>query len=445
MKKFTLKNLLATAALLVAGSAFAAQSVSQDFTTNDMGLPTKNAKEESTVTTETGTWTIFNAKYNSYGDGSLMVYGTDGYVILPTVDFVVGSIDVTIQKGASAALKIALYAGDELVKEVAINANAEAQKETFLLQNQTAGTVYKLLTTNKNAQYANITINEVSAEPAIIADKTTLAFGAGLNGTTSQSINVVGSNLSGEIAVAFTGEQASMFSAEPATLPAEGGALSVTFTAGAAGTAQAVLTLTSGEKTVEVPMSAIVAAHAGTEADPLDVQDVITLNNTAAGPFWVKGTIKGCAANGGALSEADAVASNIALGEEGVETYIPVELKSNTEIRTALNLLDNPGNLNKTVSVYGELTGYFSYTGVKNVTEYKLDDSAVKGVEAAAVNVTAYAGNIYVAGNGEAVAVYNIAGAKVADGVADGSAIAVNAKGVMIVKAGSTVVKTIVK
>ncbi len=445
MKKFTLKNLLATAALLVAGSAFAAQSVSQDFTSAEMGLPTANAKEESTVTTETGTWTIFNAKYNSYNGGSLMVYGTDGYVILPTVDFVVGSIDVTIQKGASAALKIALYAGDELVKEVAINANAEAQKETFLLQNQTVGTVYKLLTTNKNAQYANITINEVSADPAIIADKTALAFGAGLNGTATQSINVVGSNLSGEIAVAFTGEQASMFSAEPATLPAEGGALSVTFTAAAAGTAQAVLTLTSGEKTVEVPMSAIVAAHAGTEADPLDVQDVITLNNAAAGPFWVKGTIKGCAANGGALSEADAVASNIALGEEGVETYIPVELKSNTEIRTALNLLDNPGNLNKIVSVYGELTGYFSYTGVKNVTEYKLDDSAVKGVEAAAVNVTAYAGNIYVAGNGEAVAVYNIAGAKVADGVADGSAIAVNAKGVMIVKAGSTVVKTIVK
>ena len=69
----------------------------------------------------------------------------------------------------------------------------------------------------------------------------------------------------------------------------------------------------------------------------------------------------------------------------------------------------------------------------------------MKGVEAAAVNVTAYAGNIYVAGNGEAVEVYNIAGAKVADGVANGSAIAVNAKGVMIVKAGTTVVKAIVK
>ena len=73
------------------------------------------------------------------------------------------------------------------------------------------------------------------------------------------------------------------------------------------------------------------------------------------------------------------------------------------------------------------------------------EGTAIEGVEAAAVNVTAYAGNIYVAGNGEAVTVYNIAGAKVADGVADGSAIAVNAKGVMIVKAGSTVVKAIVK
>ena len=99
----------------------------------------------------------------------------------------------------------------------------------------------------------------------------------------------------------------------------------------------------------------------------------------------------------------------------------------------------------KTYKVTGFVSVYLKAPQIYPTEIVENEGTAIEGVEAAAVNVTAYADNIYVAGNGEAVEVYNIAGAKVADGVADGGAIAVNAKGVMIVKAGSTVVKAIVK
>ena len=127
-------------------------------------------------------------------------------------------------------------------------------------------------------------------------------------------------------------------------------------------------------------------------------------------------------------------ASNATAVEEDLEMTI-----RNNFLLVANLVTDKTYKVTGFVSVYPNAPQIYPTEIVEN------EGTAIEGVEAAAVNVTAYAGNIYVAGNGEAVEVYNIAGAKVADGVADGSTIAVNAKGVMIVKAGSTVVKTIVK
>ena len=127
-------------------------------------------------------------------------------------------------------------------------------------------------------------------------------------------------------------------------------------------------------------------------------------------------------------------ASNATAVEEDLEMTI-----RNNFLLVANLVTDKTYKVTGFVSVFQNAPQIYPTEIVEN------EGTAIEGVEAAAVNVTAYAGNIYVAGNGEAVAVYNIAGAKVADGVADGSAIAVNAKGVMIVKAGSTVVKAIVK
>ena len=127
-------------------------------------------------------------------------------------------------------------------------------------------------------------------------------------------------------------------------------------------------------------------------------------------------------------------ASNATAVEEDLEMTI-----RNNFLLVANLVTDKTYKVTGFVSIYQKAPQIYPTEIVEN------EGTAIEGVEAAAVNVTAYAGNIYVAGNGEAVEVYNIAGAKVADGVADGGAIAVNAKGVMIVKAGSTVVKAIVK
>jgi hypothetical protein len=53
---------------------------------------------------------------------------------------------------------------------------------------------------------------------------------------------------------------------------------------------------------------------------------------------------------------------------------VPVQLVYNTAARTALNLVDNPGNLGKEVSVCGDLLAYFTMPGIKNTSAYKLGE-----------------------------------------------------------------------
>jgi hypothetical protein len=52
------------------------------------------------------------------------------------------------------------------------------------------------------------------------------------------------------------------------------------------------------------------------------------------------------------------------------------------DVRSALNLQDNPTNLGKQVSIKGSLEAYFGVNGVKSVTDYAWGD---KGVETPAV------------------------------------------------------------
>ena len=55
---------------------------------------------------------------------------------------------------------------------------------------------------------------------------------------------------------------------------------------------------------------------------------------------------------------------------------IPVQLPTGA-IRTALNLVDNAGNLGKSVKVLGTLESYFSQPGIKNTTGYWLDGNGI--------------------------------------------------------------------
>lgn len=155
----------------------------------------------------------------------------------------------------------------------------------------------------------------------------------------------------------------------------------------------------------------------GSVENPFTVADVIGINPKNSGAnedypdkYWVKGYIAG-AVNGQVF--ADAILgttagiesqSNIVLAPSASTTEvvlcIPVQLPTG-DVRTALNLVDNPTILGKEVMVYGNIYAYFLNPGVKNVTEYKLDPSAIEAVEAAEADAP--------------VVYYNLQGVKVAN------------------------------
>jgi hypothetical protein len=55
---------------------------------------------------------------------------------------------------------------------------------------------------------------------------------------------------------------------------------------------------------------------------------------------------------------------------------MPVQLPSG-EIRSGLNLVDNPSNLGKEVLLYGNIEAYFRVPGVKSVTYAEIDGKTI--------------------------------------------------------------------
>ncbi|MDE6513950.1 MAG: hypothetical protein K2L05_07195 [Muribaculaceae bacterium] len=118
----------------------------------------------------------------------------------------------------------------------------------------------------------------------------------------------------------------------------------------------------------------------GSETNPYDVPSAIALNNPGTSA-WVKGYIVGTMnSNNNYTLEVVApftVASNVYLAASTSETntanMLPVQLVSGTDIRKAVNLLDNPGNLGKELAIQGSLEKYFSQPGLKSPTAYKLN------------------------------------------------------------------------
>ena len=120
----------------------------------------------------------------------------------------------------------------------------------------------------------------------------------------------------------------------------------------------------------------------GSESNPYTVADLKAMAIPAdTNPtedqekVWVKGFIAG-ALNSSGSAFAEEVASNIALaaaaGESTATNCVPIQLPVG-DIRTVLNVVDNPGNVGKEVMVYGHILKYMSKTGVKNVTEAIID------------------------------------------------------------------------
>lgn len=112
--------------------------------------------------------------------------------------------------------------------------------------------------------------------------------------------------------------------------------------------------------------------------NPYTVAQAIANNS---GMAWVKGYIVGWVEgqvlkDGAHFDNASSSTSNMLIADDANETdlskCIPVQLPSG-DVRTALNLKDNPGNYKKEVILYGSLERYFGTAGLKSVTEFVLD------------------------------------------------------------------------
>lgn len=135
----------------------------------------------------------------------------------------------------------------------------------------TTGTI-TLSSSNAESVTINLTGTAEAATPTIIADKEELNFTAQLNQEKTETINVTGRFLTGNITATLTGDT-DVFSVSPATATAdavnseEGATFTVTFNASEEGTYTGTLTLTgTGAQTVTISLTAT-ANDGGTASD----------------------------------------------------------------------------------------------------------------------------------------------------------------------------------
>lgn len=134
----------------------------------------------------------------------------------------------------------------------------------------------------------------------------------------------------------------------------------------------------------------ITAEGDGSEANPYNTLGLRALNPTStteavATGVWLKGYIVGFMPTGGSsttlagttFGTAEAATTNIVVGPApdctNTDLCVGIQLPSGA-VRNALNLSANPGNLGKAVTLKGDVMKYCGGPGLKNTSEYTLDD-----------------------------------------------------------------------
>lgn len=126
-------------------------------------------------------------------------------------------------------------------------------------------------------------------------------------------------------------------------------------------------------------------ATQGTEASPYTVTDAKTVK-TGTGKY-IKGYIVGYVPDKalneaifGDASSAETAPTNILLAakadEKEVNNCMPIQLPAG-DLRTALNLKDNPGNLKKELIICGNIETYFGATGLKSAIYAKINGKEI--------------------------------------------------------------------
>lgn len=144
-----------------------------------------------------------------------------------------------------------------------------------------------------------------------------------------------------------------------------------------------------GDTTSTVPPT---EQGAGTLENPYTVNDVLTLNNTKTGNYWVKAYIVG-QINGKSIDDAEFDAPFTPSSDDNGKQYtyntniliagssdvldtkqcVVVQLPSGS-LRSGLNLPENPDMDNQEILIYGSLEKYYGVAGIKSATYAKVGD-----------------------------------------------------------------------
>lgn len=321
---------------------------------------------------------------------------------------------------------------------------------------------------NAVTQLVPRTINDFKAtvitEPTLVVTEVLPQYGVNLGQSTKDTVYVDGFNLTGNVTIALTGDGAAAFSVSPASLTPVNGTLTdalvvITYNPSTAGDHVATLTFASaGAADVVKTLTgkAFSMVGDGSVDRPFTVGDVIAMNNSlgTSQKYWVKGSIVGSAGGGtgGVLTTVATAApfspSALAIAASPAETnlasMVPVQLPVG-DVRVALNLLDNPGQLGKEVKLYGTLEAYFTAPGVKNVTEYAVL-TGLSAVDASRFVITANEGRLYInAATDATVEVYNSVGQVIYNGrISQGlNSVTLSQKGFVLVKIEDTIQKIV--
>lgn len=403
MTSFTsLKSLLLAALLMMAGGAMAQDILlSEDFSkctgVKDPDNPTIKMDGKMDDYTNVPGWTCVNG-YAGEGNTKFGTASKAGSVTTPSVDLSDATATYTLKfracawNGDATTLKITVDDQEAVEVEGLTNSAKPYAPNLKEFSVQIKGTsASKITIASSGAGDARFFLDDIEVtklaagqtQDPHVAAPSVVAFGVvGTGLTATEVVEIKGTDLTDDLTVAVSGNGFTCPVTSIAKDEAANASFNVVFTPTAVGDYEGKLTISGGglKENVEIALSgsSLVVSGEGTKEVPFTVGDVFILNNSGA-KAWVEGYIVGSA--DGSLDKAvigsveGAVASNMLIAASADETdvanCVPVQLSG--DVRSALNLVDNPGNLFKSVKLYAALQAYFSVCGLKSVMEYELE------------------------------------------------------------------------
>lgn len=402
MNSFTsLKSWMLAALLMMSGGAMAQDALlSEDFskcTATDPDNPGKRIENMDDCTNVPG-WTCENG---FIGDGNTK-FGTSskaGSITTPPVDLSDATATYTLKFKACAwfkeatTLKVTVDDQEPVYVEGLTDLDKPYASNLKEFSVQIKGTSSSKITIASSATRKarffldDIEVTKLAAgqtQDPHVAAPSAVAFGVvGIGLTATEVVEIKGTDLTDDLTVAVSGDGFTCPVTSIAKDEAANASLDVMFAPTAAGNYEGKLTISGGglKENVEIALSgsSSVLSGEGTKEVPYTIGDVFILENSGA-QAWVEGYIVGSA--NGSMEKAvvgsveGAMATNVLIAASADETdvakCVPVQLPMG-DVRSALNLVDNPDNLFKSVKLYGALEAYFSVCGLKSVKEFELE------------------------------------------------------------------------